>query len=473
MSKTINNAIRLKREILLQTIDVFLQDKPFEKLEEIPYRIIPDGADSYRCCIHKDRAVIRSRILSVLGYGFEDIDKGPVFLAEYAKGIEKRKNFSDEVVTVIGDACSSCVETGYSVTEACRGCLARPCVSSCPVDAISFIDGKSVIDKSLCINCGKCAGVCPFSAIINKKAPCTLSCPADAIVKTNKGLAEIDRSKCINCGQCIVSCPFAAVVEKSQVVDLILSMKRGVPINVLVAPSHRGQFPGSSAQLYKALGLLGFKNVVEISEAAEECAKEESMEFLEKKDSQPFMTTSCCPAWVSFANKHLPTIVDKISHTASPMAIAADRLKKSDPYSLIAFIGPCTAKKNEAREIGSVDFVLSFEEVAMLLVSKGIDVLDLEIPDQENLHRDGTKFAFSGGVTSAVEKFIDKDDLVAFKPIQIDGLNKKNKALLKAASMNKNAGNFYEIMACAGGCVAGPGTICPPEAAVRKINNEK
>lgn len=473
MINAANNAIRLKREILLQTLQIILRQEPLERLEEIPFRIIPNKSASYRCCIHKDRAIIRSRILSILGYSLDDLSTLPLFLSTAAENAFERSQPDKEIMTVIDDACSACAKSGHYVSEACRGCLARPCQGVCPVNAIEFVEGKSNIDLNKCINCGKCAKVCPYHAIIRQVAPCVESCSAKAITRNGEETAYIDNQACIQCGACVKACPFAAVVEKSQIIDVVFKIQEGQSVTLLLAPSFRGQFPGTEGQLFQALEEAGFSQIEDISAAAERCAELESSEWVEHIESRSFMTTSCCPAWVNYAEKHLPEILDDISSTPSPVEIAAQAVKQNNKATTVVFAGPCSAKKSEAFRSSNVDYVISFEELAMLLVSLDIDVMNFESLDEDSIDNPiGTGFALSGGVLNAVkEKLEQVGELSKLQnPVIIDGLTPKNKALLKAAAKGKLKGQFYEVMNCQGGCVAGPGTICSAEVSARAIS---
>ena len=105
----------------------------------------------------------------------------------------------------------------------------------------------------------------------------------------------------------------------------------------------------------------------------------ETAEFIERmeKDPKTFMTTSCCPAWVNLVGKHLPDLVDHVSLTPSPMVYAREIVKAKDPDAKTVFIGPCVAKRSEARR-KDVDYVLSFEELGAILAGRKIDVIACE-----------------------------------------------------------------------------------------------
>ena len=131
---------------------------------------------------------------------------------------------------------------------------------------------------------------------------------------------------------------------------------------------------------------LGFADVVEVAIGADLCSIEEAKDFMrEVPEHQPFMATSCCPAWSVMAKRSFfPTLAPYISMALTPMVLTARMLKKDDPDACIAFIGPCAAKKLEAsrRTIRSdVDFVLTFEELMGMFNAKGVTFED--ITDEE------------------------------------------------------------------------------------------
>ena len=121
----------------------------------------------------------------------------------------------------------------------CQGCLAHPCQEVCPKHAISFRNGKSHIDQSLCVKCGRCVNSCPYSAIVKTERPCAAACGMGAIHSDEHGRAEIDYDKCVSCGMCLVNCPFGAIVDKGQIFQLIQSIKRGDEVIAIVARFHQ------------------------------------------------------------------------------------------------------------------------------------------------------------------------------------------------------------------------------------------
>ena len=177
--------------------------------------------------------------------------------------------YTPPLINVIKFACNGCAEKRVLVTEGCQGCLAHPCEEVCPKDAIKLdrYNGRSHIDPGKCINCGRCADVCSYKAIIIQERPCAVACGMDAIGTDANGKAEIDPDKCVSCGMCLVNCPFGAIADKSQIFQVIRAIQSGERVYAAVAPAFVGQFgpkvtPG---KLRAAVKQLGFADVFEVA----------------------------------------------------------------------------------------------------------------------------------------------------------------------------------------------------------------
>ncbi len=468
--RTDNNATRIHREILVRIARLFLQGRLVEGVNRIPLEMRPRGEAPLRCCIYKDRAVLKYRCMAALGHRVESEQDELTPLSEYARAALERENPEGPILTVLDLACSACVRSRYMVTEACRGCLARPCTLKCPGGAISQVNGQARIDTARCMNCGLCLKACPYHAIIRVPIPCEESCPVGAITKDETGKEHIDYEKCISCGKCTQACPFGAIMERSQIIDVLKALEEDRPVRAMVAPAIAGQFPGTMEQLVGALHLLGFDGVVEVALGADRTAQEEAAEWKDRVEagSQPFMTTSCCPAYVEAVKKHLPELAPYVSATATPMQFTARWLRERDPLCRTVFIGPCTAKRTEALDDTSTDFVLTFEELGALFVAAGVDV---DVCDRAQFMElpgaGGRGFPVSGGVTRAVEELLD--DPASMRKHLVDGIDANSMKLLKAFGQERCPGNFMEVMACEGGCLSGPGVLTPPRLAQKKL----
>ncbi len=465
-----NQANRIRKEVLVRVAKAFMSDRPETAIDRVPLEMRPKGGDASRCCIYKDREVLKHRTMAALGFSVEDETDELTPLRDYFDSALQREVVKDTGLTVIDIACTACLKGSYLVTNACRGCLGRACQTNCPKGAIDFVDGLAVINPELCVNCGLCLKACPYNAIVRTPIPCEESCPVKAISKDESGREVIDQEKCISCGQCVIVCPFAAIQERSQMIDVLKTLKDGRKIMALIAPSIVGQFPGDLEQIAAALEQLGFAGVEEVATGADETVRLEAAEWKERTQAgAPFMTTSCCPAYIEVVKKHLPELAKFVSHTPSPMAISARRVKAADFEAATVFIGPCMAKRTEALDNPNVDYVLTFEELGAMLIATGIDVQTCAPKAFEHSAQSGGRgFPVSGGVTEAIRAHLG-DEANRLNPVVFNGLDSKSLNRLKMAATRGCEGNFIEVMCCEGGCQSGPGVLCNPVVAGRKL----
>lgn len=438
----------LKYKVLREVARQAWNDTLLENLLEIPKTIVPGNEPTMRCCVYKERAILSERIKLAMGGDLNN----------------------PNVIEVIDIACDECPVGGFEVTNACRGCLAHRCEDVCPADAISFDQNHVAhIDKSKCIECGKCAKVCPYTAIVHRKRPCQNACKVKAISMNENKAALIDNEKCTSCGACVYQCPFGAICDKSFMLDVIELLKenRANPTSKLyavVAPAISSQFSYAKlGQVITGLKELGFDMVLEAALGADMVAQAESKELAEKG----FLTSSCCPAFTSYIKSAFPDLTPFISHNLSPMATISKYFKETDENVKIVFIGPCTAKKMEA-QLDSVspyvDSVLTFEELQALFDSRDIDITELEESELDHASYFGRIFARCGGLSDAVSQALKEQGLDDFelKPCSCDGIDACRSALLKKTKNVLDA-NFIEGMACVGGCVSGAGCLTHSE----------
>mgnify|MGYP000100840376 CR=1 FL=1 len=452
----------------------------YEKLmRELPFKIIPGEEKSLRSSIFLERAIISERVRLAMGMSLRPLDESVPASEGLEHSVIADKYYEPPLINVIKFACNACPEKVIKVTAMCQGCLAHPCQEVCPKHAISFRNGKSHIDQSLCVKCGRCVNSCPYSAIVKTERPCAAACGMGAIHSDELGRAEIDYSKCVSCGQCLVNCPFGAIADKGQIYQLIQGFNRGDRIYALVAPAFINQFPGlaSTGKLKAALKAVGFYDVVEVAIGADLCTVDEAHDFLEEVPGKlNFMATSCCPAWSMMAKTAFPDLAKNISMTMTPMVFTARMMKQKDPEARMCFIGPCAAKKLEAsrRTVRSdVDFVLTFEELAGIIEAKDVDTSLLEVDEAEALHAAsaaGRGFAQSGGVAKAVaDKIKEWHPDMDVKIASAQGLAECKK-LLMLAKAGKYNGYLLEGMGCPGGCIGGAGTIADPARTAIQLN---
>ena len=412
-----------------------------ESYYEIPKLISPGPKPTMRCCVYKERAIVQERVRLAMG------------------GDRRTPN----IIEVIEIACDECPVERYMVSESCRGCISQRCIKTCPKQAISKKNGKAHIDFDLCIECGRCAKVCPYGAITEHVRPCERSCKVGAIHMNEEKKAEINPEKCISCGACSYACPFGAIMDKSFMVDainIIRNKKENYKTVAIVAPAIAAQFDGVTlGQVATAIRQLGFDYVVEAAIGADMVADKEAEELVEKG----FLTSSCCPAFVDYIKKHVPELADKISHNLSPMAELGKfvKLGGESPVKCI-FIGPCTAKKAEMRLPNVdlwIDSVLTFEELQAMIDAREIEMESLEETSMNDASYFGRIFGRSGGLTEAVLEVIKEKGLdFEVKAEACDGIEACKAALLKA-KFGKLDKNFIEGMACVGGCVGGAASL--------------
>ena len=466
----------IRKQVFTEVARMAYAGNGYEAANELPYIIVPSDRPLHRESAFLERAIAGERVRLAMGLSLRPAQGRHLVTEGMDAAAVAEQYYEPPLVNIIPYACHACPTNQYKVTKYCQNCLARSCEKVCPKGAIEFENGKSHIDQSKCIKCGKCASACPYNAIIHLQRPCAASCGMDAIVSDEYGRAQINQDKCVACGQCLVSCPFGAIVDKGQIFQVIQSILKGDKVIAIVAPAFIGQFSGkvSPGKFVTGMKQLGFHRVVEVAVGADMCTIEEAKDFLEKVPAeQPYMATSCCPAWHSMIEKLYPSEFKNISMTLTPMVFTARLMKKEYPGCKVVFVGPCAAKKLEAiRETirSDVDFVLTFEELMGMFEAKDVDFETIEESDVLNEGTGaGRNFAVAGGVTKAVTDLVHEThpDL-EIKTARAEGLRdcRKLMALAKAGKYN---GYLLEGMACPGGCVAGPGTNLPVDKAAKFV----
>jgi iron only hydrogenase large subunit-like protein len=158
------------------------------------------------------------------------------------------------------------------------------------------------------------------------------------------------------------------------------------------------------------------------------------------------------------------------------MHYTAEIAKKEYPGCLAVFIGPCLAKRREGMDDDFIDYVISVEEIGALFVAKGIDAAKAEaVPGKKLPTATGRNFAKSGGVAAAVQARLKDPSIL--KETVIDGLDKAG--MEKLAEFGKihsgvipqapDTPNLIEVMACQGGCIAGPSVVTNPKVALMQL----
>lgn len=361
-----------------------------------------------------------------------------------------------------------------------------------------------VRDPAKCILCGKCVRMC--NEVQNVGAiDYGFRSSKMKIVTAFDG--EIANSPCVGCGQCAAVCPVGAIVVKSDAEAVWNALADGnTEVSVQVAPAVRvalgkelGLKEGEPlmGKLVFALKALGFDKVYDTSLGADMTIFEEAAEFLDRLNNGGKLPlfTSCCPAWVKFAEQKYPELLSNVSSCKSPMEMFAAVVKnqyKGEKKHVHVAIMPCTAKKFEAKreefvsKDGSqaVDYVLSTQEIISMIKTAGINFAEAESVAVDNPFEEytgaGVIFGVTGGVTEAVLRFAAKDKSlkeiaytgvrglagvkeatvkIAGKEVKIavvSGLANASR-LIEKIKNGEAAYDFVEVMACPSGCINGGG----------------
>ena len=471
----------IRKKVFTEVARLAYSGEDYTKAEDLPFLIVPGDQPLHRESIFLERAIAGERVRLAMGLSVRSVQTRSLITEGMDHAAIAKQYYEPPLVNVIPYACHVCPTNQYKVTIGCQNCLAQSCQQVCPRDAIVFKNGRSFIETEKCIKCGKCAAACPYNAIIHLERPCQAACGMDAIGQDEQGRAIINQEKCVSCGQCLVSCPFGAIVDKGQIYQVVRAIMEGEKVIAIMAPAFARQFGKDVPvpKLVTGMKQLGFSHVVEVAIGADICAVEEAKDFVENVPAnQPFMATSCCPAWHAMVHKLFPAQAKNISMTLTPMVYTARMVKKEEPDAKIVFVGPCAAKKLEAiRENirSDVDFVLTFEELQGMFEAKEIDLTQMaDDPDIRNAATAaGRGFAVAGGVAQAVVDIIhEQHPDMEIKVANAEGLRECRK-LMTMAKAGKYNGYLLEGMACPGGCIAGAGTMLSLDQATKAVEFAK
>lgn len=444
---------QIKSEVLTAVAKYAFKDTLNESIDNIPFEIIQGTTPRFRCCVYKEREIIRQRVRLAMG-------KNPL----PDLNVENRI-VDDNIIQVIPAACEGCPINRFQVTENCQKCMSKNCLRSCSFGAITITGRGAYIDQSKCRECGKCASVCPYHAIADLMRPCKRSCQVDAISIAEDRLAVIDQDKCLSCGACSNACPFGAISDRSDMLNVIQRIKNGEKVIGIPAPAVEGQFGPdvTVGKVKSALKKLGFTDAVEVALGGDAVSEHEAGELIEMIEEGKKMTTSCCPAFVTLIKKHYPEVLPLMSNTVSPMVATARYIKAKMPDAYVVFIGPCMAKKGEAlqKDIeGNADTVLTFEELLAMFKARNINPAECEESETDATSY-GRRFSSSGGVAASVLKNIKErgfEKEVVAKPCNGTNECKIGLAMIKAGKFDAD---ILEGMICENGCIAGPAAIAP------------
>jgi len=367
-----------------------------------------------------------------------------------------------------------------------------------------------VRDNNKCILCEQCIQVCNKIQTVHAIGLQSRGFKTKVAPAFKMTMAD---SPCINCGQCVVACPTGALTEKSNVKEVTEALNSGKYLIAQTAPSIRatlgecfGLPPGTpvTGQMVSALRDLGFNKVFDTNFGADITIVEEGTEFIKRfKDNRDLpMITTCCPAWIKFAEQYFYDELNHMSSCRSPQAIVASLVKtyyaekigKESKDIVLIDVMPCTAKKYEILRPefrGEADYVLTTVELAKLIKQYSIDFLNLPSSsfDSPMGASSGAAdiFGQTGGVMEAalrsVADLMSGQDLPGFEYAAVRGMETMKEAevdiggekikacivhtlgearrLLEQIRDDESPYHFIEIMACYGGCVGGGGQPAP------------
>ena len=445
----------LKKDVLYLVAKASFEGTLEEERDHIPEKMIEGPEPTFRCCIYKEREIVRQRIRLAEG-------KAP--------GAEDDGN----IMQVIKSACADCPISSYVVTNNCQNCLGKDCIKACRFGAIEPGHTRSRIDPQKCKECGMCAKACPYNAIAHVSRPCKDSCPVDAISYDEYGVSVIDEEKCIRCGQCAAKCPFGAIGTKTWITNVIADLKAGKKVYAILAPATEGQFGKdiSMTSIREALKKIGFKDMIEVGLGGDMTAAAEAEEWAEAAKDGKKKTTSCCPAFVNMVKKHFPEVWDCVSTTVSPMCAVSRMIKAKEPEAVTVFIGPCVAKKSECQDKsieGNADYVLTYGELSSIMKARNVKFEPAENDSQEaSIY--GKKFANAGGVTAAVIQCLEETQGDADLKVRTCNGAAECKTALTLLKLGRLPEDFIEGMVCEGGCVGGPSQHRTEKAAMKDRN---
>lgn len=306
------------------------------------------------------------------------------------------------------------------------------------------------------------------------KHACEAACLFDAIQRDENGRIVIN-SNCTGCGECVKACPDHALTgRKDSLAVLQLLKEQKAPVYAMIAPAFSGQFSEevTPGKLRSAFKYMGFYGMVEVALFADILTLKEALEFDRgiRDDKDYVLTSCCCPLWITLIRKSYKEMIPHVPPSVSPMVACGRSIRKLHPEAKTIFIGPCLAKKAEAREpdiMDAVDYVLTFEEVAELFQLMNIHPETFEEDQRDHSSRAGRIYARTSGVSEAVQLTLDRlrpGREIPLKAMQADGVaNCRN--LLKDVAEGKVHANFIEGMGCRGGCVGGPKSLIDKDKA--------
>lgn len=312
-----------------------------------------------------------------------------------------------------------------------------------------------------------------------KPEECIKRCPFNAISETGGGGTVIDPEKCVGCAVCIDECTGKKLTATTDIIPAMKAIRasKGL-VYALIAPAFLGQFRDvTPGKLRTALKKVGFDGMLEVALFADILTMKEALEFDKniRRESDFQLTSCCCPMWIAMIRKVYNELMPHVPGSVSPMIACGRTVKLLHPDALTVFIGPCLAKKAEAREkdlAGAVDYVLTFQEIQNIFDALGIEPSKMEESEKNHSSRVGRIYARVGGVSEAVKQTVNRlnpNRTITVRTKQADGVP-ACKAMIDELLAGKSSANFYEGMGCRGGCVGGPKSVTGVEEGSRLVD---
>lgn len=312
-------------------------------------------------------------------------------------------------------------------------------------------------------------------------SPCEIACLFSAIEKDTEGHVLVSTEACVGCGRCLESCKSGHLVDRKDFIPLFEELSsRKHPVYAMIAPAFVGQFTSdvTPGKLRTAFKKIGFYGMMEVALVADILTLKEAFEFDRaiQKDQDFLLTSCCCPMWVAMIRKSYHTLVPHMPASVSPMVACGRIIKRLHPEAKTVFIGPCIAKKAEAKETDirdAVDYVLTFQEIEDIFKAAEISLPTLEEDERDHSSRGGRIYARTGGVSTAVSDTLSRlrpDRTIPLRSEQANGII-PCKNMLKDVLNGDVKANFLEGMGCVGGCVGGPKSLITVEQATEHVNN--
>lgn len=311
-----------------------------------------------------------------------------------------------------------------------------------------------------------------------KDGSCVSACTFAAL-EIKDGQVSFHPENCVGCAKCIEACKNHNLDFSRDTVHALEILKDGTaPVFALLAPAFIGQFgeDATPARIRTALKSIGFTGMIEVAAFADILTLKEALEFSHNMNQPDAfqLTSCCCPIWIKLIRKDFQKIAGHLPASVSPMIACGRIVKQLHKGCRTIFVGPCLAKKAEAKEpdlAGAIDCVLTFEELKDLFDTFQVDFSKMEEEPKEHSAAAGRLYARSGGVSQAVADCLENINYrFHLEPVYANGVANCKK-LLTDILEGKTEGNFYEGMACEGGCVGGPKKIISADKGTKLVND--